>query len=175
MKNRIFGISILIVIYLGFDYQLYYYGLGQGWIAPKIPKDYTILFSGSDLGNQGVILKENVIGGVYLVAKNRNVYLDQDNNIFIKSFLGYYFNKENIIIEITDNTKTKRYVKIMSKRESLEYISYFFNEIDEKFIENYRYIDLKYSLKYFKTLKFIKNSIFITIVIFILLLLKKII
>lgn len=173
MKKRMFELLILIIFYLGFDYQSYYYGLGKGFIAPKIPKEFIVIFAGSDLGNQGIILKENVIGGIYLVAKNRNIYLKQNDEIFIKVFSGYYFNKKNIIVEITDNANTKRYVEINTKRGKPEYTNYFFSEINKENIKNYHYINLNYSLKYFKFLKLIKNIILVAVSIFMFSILKK--
>lgn len=172
MKKNIFVILILIIIYLGFDYQSYYYGLGKGFISPKIPKEYIILFAGSDLGNQGVILKENVIGGIYLVAKNGNIYLKQKDEIFIKSFLGYYFNKKNIIVEITDDVNAKRYVAINTEKVKSEYTNYFFTEINKENINNYHYIDLNHSLKYFKFFRLIKNIILVAVSLLTLLILK---
>lgn len=173
MKKKIFGILILIISYLGFDFQLYYYGLGKGLIASKIPKEYVILFAGSDLGNQGVILKENSIGGIYLVVKNENIYLKKDKKIFIKSFTGYYFNNKNIIVEIIDDTNTKKYLEINTEKKS-EYIGYFFNEINRKTIKknNYKFIDLNHPLIYFKLYKLIKNITLVTGIILTFLMLK---
>ena len=97
-------IILIGIIYLGIDYQGYYYGLGKGILVKKIPESFKIIFAGSDLGNHGVVLKEDAIGGIYLIKSHYDAYLNSTKtDVLINDFLGYYFDKSSIIVEVSDN------------------------------------------------------------------------
>lgn len=155
---------ILVLIYFWTDYHSYYYGLANGFFSPKIPKEYAILFSGSDLGNGGIILKENDIGGSHLVFDNARIYTKKEE-VEIKKFKGYYFNKKNIIVEIVEKDNDIKYFLIDSKVEKGEKFCCFFYELSNNMISrDYKYINIEYSLKYFRFIKIFRFIIFFIIV-----------
>jgi hypothetical protein len=109
----ILAFSFLLVFLIS-DSRAYYYGYGWGIFSRKIPESahVKILFAGSDLGNQGMIIQEDNIGGIYLIHASKDFptivhYLHNPHKnkaIFVKKVLGYYFDKNTFIVKIIEFT-----------------------------------------------------------------------
>lgn len=165
--NKISIVSIVSIVLLGtflsLDGSTYYYGLGKGFIVPKIPNRFSIIFAGSDLGNQGVVLKEKDMN-TWVIFNNNTVPLSNTKNkIKINIFLGYWFTSKSIIANIKDEKGNNRHIEIYEEASNSLYPKYFCNEINFKpvTIQGIKYINLDKSLEYLKKMKFIKNTTFI--------------
>jgi hypothetical protein len=164
-KLKVYIICAVLFLcgYLYLDFKTYYYGLSRGLFNQKLPNNLEILFAGSDLGNQGMILKESDMN-LHIVRPNDSIYLQsEDKSIFIKKFTGYWVTDKNIIVNIKDKKNRNRYFEISVELVDKLYPNYIFKEF--KILPNEStYVDLDKSLIYFKGIKLMKNSCFILFV-----------
>lgn len=154
---------LLLCGYLYLDFKTYYYGLSRGLFNKKLPNNLEILFAGSDLGNQGMILKESDMN-LHIVRPNDSIYIQsEDKSIFIKKFTGYWVTDKNITVNIKDQKNENRYFEISVELVNNLYPNYIFKVF--KILPNEStYVDLDKSLIYFKGIKLIKNLCFILFV-----------
>lgn len=167
----------LLCVFLVLDRKSYYYGFGNGLISSKIPDRFEVVFAGSDLGNQGVIIEENQMG-LWIINRNDSIFVNNDKDkIFIQDIKGYWYNNNVIIASVLDSESKKRYIEIYEESSNELYPNFICNEMkfppDE--FSDVDYIDLEKSLDYFKRLKLIKNLSFLLWVISVLYLLRTII
>jgi hypothetical protein len=164
MKKIIFINIVLLILFLIIDSQSYYYGFGKGVFCSKIPSRFSIVFAGSDLGNQGMILKENDMK-LHIVKINKYISIDKSNTkIYVKKFIGYWFTSKTIVAAVIDEKDNDRYINIYEEETNSLYPNYICEELKYKPSEysGIRYIDLNKSLKYFKSLNLIKKLIFVS-------------
>jgi hypothetical protein len=162
MKKTIFLSFILLVTFLAIDSQTYYYGFGKGFLSDKIPNRFSILFAGSDLGDQGMILKENDMK-LHIIRANGYISMNKgDSKINIKKFIGYWFTSKTIVANVKDEKNNNRYINIYEEETNSLYPNFILKELKYKPSEfsNIKYIDLDKNLQYFKILKLVKNLIF---------------
>ncbi|MFV5701601.1 hypothetical protein ACM55F_06980 [Flavobacterium sp. XS2P12] len=167
-KIRVVGIIWLSIlsVFLYLDSKAYYYGFGQGFLSAKIPSRFSVLFAGSDLGNQGMVLKEKDLN-LWIINCNDSIFMsDTEKKIMIKKFVGYWFNNKTIVAKVKDNNNKNRYIEIYEEVTNALYSNFICKEMryppDE--YDDLKYIDLDKSLVYFKRFKLIKN---LTIVLFV--------
>jgi hypothetical protein len=184
MKKISFFTLLFLLLFLIFDCQSYYYGYGWGILSKKIPKSahVKILFAGSDLGNQGMIIKEDDIGGVYLIHSSEKMpmIIEGSSNssgikrIYVKKVLGYYFDQELFIVKILSSNNNVKNINIIAQQYSDYYAHTLFEckQVNEKEL---KYINLDKSILYFQYFRLIKNLFFLTFIIMSIILLYKII
>ena len=172
MKKILFLFISLIVLYLMMDYQAYYYGFGNGWLSKKIPSGYHILFAGSDLGDQGIIIEENNMNG-YLVRKDEVIEIENSPKILIKKITDYFFTSHDIIVGLNDSEGNNKKIKIGIRPVNKKWKEEHYFEEVFKINKNYKHINLNKSLLYFKYFKLLKNLVLIfLIIVFIILVIK---
>jgi hypothetical protein len=165
MKIVVFIISIVLFFVL--DYNAYYYGFGFGVFNQKLPKEYGVLFSGSDLGNQGIIIEDKEMMGTYLIRPQSTIILSQPKGeIQVSRIIGYYYRRSEFIVVVEDSLKRKINVEIklnpVNRKWKYEFDFYEINQVNKKL----KYVNLDYPLQYFKTLKFIRNSLLFLVIAF---------
>lgn len=163
MKKVIFITSV--ILFFVFDYHSYYYGFGFGIFNKKLPKEYGILFSGSDLGNQGIIIEDKVMMGTYLVKPQSSIILKPSKKeIQVNKIVGYYFTKKEFIAVIEDSFNQKINVEIrlnpVNQKWKYEFEFYEINQINKKF----KFINLNHSIQYFKIVKLLRNILLLFII-----------
>lgn len=160
LKLYIISATFLFCGYLYLDFKTYYYGLSYGIFNKKLSDRLEIIFAGSDLGNQGIILKERDMN-LHIVRANDSIFFEgEEEPILVKKIVGYWITDKNLQINIKDKNNKNRYFEISVILIKNLYPDYIFREI--KIIPNKsKYVDLDKSLKYFKTIKLIKNLFFI--------------
>jgi RNA binding exosome subunit len=172
--RRLLYITItLSIIYLILDYQAYYYGLGKGYLSKKIPKKFSIhiLFAGSDLRYQGMIIDESGVGGVFLFYRGSTIYLDNNSNIenkiVVKKVLGYYFNDDNFIVKILEPGNKITTIQIIAKisKKDVSDINHSLYKITNINESKLKYINLDKSILYFQYFQLAKNISLIALVI----------
>ena len=177
-------VLLVLLVFLILDHQSYYYGFGWGIVSKKITKSahVKILFAGSDLGNQGIIIMEDDIGSGHLIHSSEQMpiivssHLNRNcmEGIFVKKVLGYYFNKEQFIVKILSSNNSVENIEIKAQ----QYYDYYGHELfrcknfNEKKL---KYIDLDKSVSYFTYFRLVKNLSFLILVIMSIILLWKII
>lgn len=159
ISKIIFVFIITIILFLYIDNKAYYYGFSKGYISSKIPSRFEILFAGSDLGNQGIILKENNMN-LHIIRKNDSLFKDEvGKKIIINQFVGYWFDDRIIVAKIKDKSNINRYIQVYEEVTNNPYPKFFCKEInyDHNKLERLKYVDLDKSLSYFKNLKLFKS------------------
>ncbi|WP_068597637.1 hypothetical protein [Vaginella massiliensis] len=154
----IFGLAFLLI-----DTQTYYYGIGKGFLATKISPTLKIKFGGSDLGNTGPIIEENDVSGVYLIAKGSDISTKPNNDFIVSKFKSYYFKENQLIAEVVNESNITKYISIVPIQSNNEYPNYTIEEVllrDFK-TTDYKYVNLDYSIQYFKKLKSLRYVIVI--------------
>jgi len=156
---------ILFFLLIVVDNQMYYYGIGFGFIAKKIPSYVKPKFSGSDTGNRGFYLteRESTIHVFSMAIPEKSI---EGLNIVLSRINGYYFNDNKIILIVEDVYKKTYYVEIL---ENSKVKFYGFESIDNDF-EGYEYIDLNVNFYFFKILRVI---LFFTLILIIIVILRK--
>ena len=166
MKKIVVFVILFFVIFLVLDYQSYYYGFGKGFLSEKIPKsaNVKILFADSDLGYQGMVVKEDAIGGVYLIHTSKQFpiitypYNHNSDTIYVFKVLGYYFNYNTFIVKILSYDNEIENIKITAKKyhKNPIYYAHFMEKIYQLDKEHLKYIDLDKSISYFQHFKLVK-------------------
>ena len=150
---------IVLALFLYLDNKAYYYGFGKGYVSSKIPSRFEILFAGSDLGNQGMILKENDLN-LHIIRKNDSLFKDEvGKKIIIKQFVGYWFDDKVIVVKLKDKSNNDRYIEVYEEVTNNPYPKFICKETNyaTNKLERLKYVDLDKSLSYFKRLKLSKN------------------
>ena len=106
MKKLISLTLIFLILFLVIDYKSYYYGFGTGFFNEKLPKEFKITLAGSDLGNQGFIIEDQAMMGIYLMKADDSILLEKEE-IFVNKITGYYFTKESLIVVVRDEINQK--------------------------------------------------------------------
>ena len=150
---------IVLTLFLYLDNKAYYYGFGNGFISSKLPHRFKILFAGSDLGNQGIILKENDMN-LHIIRKNDSLFKDEvGKKIIINQFVGYWFDDKIIVAKIKDESNNNRYIQVYEEVTNNPYPKFICKETNYTIhkLHEFKYVDLDRSLSYFKKLKLFKN------------------
>lgn len=136
MKNLVLLLIVLIIGYLLLDYQTYYYGMSKGWLSEKIPKEYYLDYGTFDKESPSLSLMKKDMD-LFMISNGKDICLDIycHKNIYVKEFLGYYFNKTDVIVEILDNNFSKHYLQTA--------LGLNFKEVQIIEVEKYKYINLK--------------------------------
>jgi hypothetical protein len=182
MKKTSFLTLLFLLVFLILDYQSYYYGLGKGFFSKKIPESVhvKILFAGSDLGYQGMIIDEDDIGGVYLIRPSSAIIIEYPYNpnsikqIFVTKILGYYFDRESFIVKILSSDNSIKHIKIIAQLY-YDYYGHILLEWSQFNEKKFKYINLDKSISYFQYFKLIKNLFFVAFIVMSTLLLYKLI
>jgi hypothetical protein len=163
IRKIILVFVIVLALFLYLDNKAYYYGLGgSGFLSSKLPPRFEILFAGSDLGNQGMILKENDMN-LHIIRKNDSLFKDEvGKKTIINKFVGYWFDDKIIVAKIKDKSNNNRYIEVYEEVTNNLYPKFICKEINyaPNKLERLKYIDLDKSLSYFKKLKLFKNISF---------------
>lgn len=171
MKNAIILLLTLLVLFIYLDSKTYYYGFGSGFFSSKIPHRFEIFFGGSDFGNQGMILMENDMN-LLIISKSGSIFMNDDTKkkIIVNKFTGYWFNDKIIVAKVKDKNNNNRYIQVYEEVTNKLYPKFICKEISYSHneFERLKYIDLDKSLSYFKRLKLLKNTAFISCVVFLL-------
>ena len=150
---------IVLTLFLYLDNEAYYYGFGKGYVSSKIPSRFEILFAGSDLGNQGMILKENDLN-LHIIRKNDSLFKDEvGKKIIINQFVGYWFDDKVIVAKLKDRRNNNRYIEVYEEVTNNPYPKFICKETNYALdkLDRLKYVDLDRSLNYFKKLKLFKN------------------
>ncbi|MBD0726710.1 hypothetical protein B6A10_16180 [Flavobacterium sp. L1I52] len=151
------------------DSKSYYYGFGYGILSSKVPERFTMYFGGSDLGNRGVIIKENFLNLNMFYKGSKFVEItDKKEKVFIKDFDGYWFNNKLIIVKFKDNDNKQRFLKIYEEVSNDLHPKINIEEMKYAPLDDYdlKYIDLNLDLSYLKRYRLFKNLLgFILIIV----------
>lgn len=159
---------ILLTLFLYLDNKAYYYGFGNGYVSSKIPSRFKILFADSDLGNQGMILKENDMN-LHIIRKNDSLFnYEVGKKIIINQFVGYWFDDKVIVAKLKDKSNNYRYIEVHEEDTTNLYPKFVCKEINYALdkVDRLKYVDLDKSLSFFKILKLFKNLSIILIFLF---------
>jgi hypothetical protein len=172
MKRWILVI-ILATAYLIFDAQLYYYGIGFGFTSKKVPIGFRVLFGGTDLCNEGIIIEESQLGGAQLIKEMGSFNINNNESIFITKLLGYYFDEKCIIAKIMTTKDEIKFIKFICKEDPI------FQDVVGKVIpqmenENkYKYVNTNHTVEWFKRLQLFKHITTLCFLIVVFIIIRK--
>jgi hypothetical protein len=157
MKKIIVCLLLLVLTFLYIDNKAYYYGQGFGLITSKIPPMYSVLYAGSDLGYQGIIIKENDMGG-HLVRPFDSIFVQlssgKEDKVIVKKIIGYGFKDNSFLIKVQDvNNKL-----ITAEIHGIDFVK------RKKIPPDYKYIDLDKSQYYFTRFFLVRKIIIILLI-----------
>ena len=174
-KLKIVGVLwlSLLIVFLYLDYRGYYYGFGFGIFNKKIPKIFSVLYAGSDLGNQGIIIEQNEMGiyhiqgnsdySIRTTNKEKMIWIKESQEIFVKKIKGYWFNHKVLVAKVLDKNDKERYIMTYEESTNRLHPDIICEEMKHPPSEydNLTYIDLDKSLTYFGRFRAVKNLVFI--------------
>ncbi|SPE76478.1 hypothetical protein FLACOL_00459 [Flavobacterium columnare] len=94
------------VFFLYVDTNMYYNGLGIGFVARSLPKRFSI--SLNPAMNGGFELLDNTCQGQLLADNSKNEI--GYKNILVEKFVSYWYNDEFVLCQIIDNNKVTRFI-----------------------------------------------------------------
>lgn len=115
--KKIIPVSILILLtiisLMFFNYKHSYYGFTKSYFT-QAPNYLRPHFRGPDLGNLGFSIVRSDIA-LNVIGTHNSTKINNGSNVHFKKISGYYYTKENLIVEGKDTKNKHRLVLINYK------------------------------------------------------------
>jgi hypothetical protein len=167
-KYKLIFVFIILLVILKIDSNLYYYGLGNGYISEKIPFNFKPYFRGSDLGFKEFAITDGSIANIDIIGKNSQFSID-NKIIIVKNVKKYSFKNDTIIVETLDLNSKKQNILISSNSKKNDINRTYKFELLSSYNFPKNMVQINVENCFTKNFIFIKAKFWLSIIMFLLL------